>query len=142
MSEWRKQIRVIKMGKLQKIMSFDFDDTLCMEKDGSPNPVMVGLVHKYAAEGFKCYIVTARNKAHESTKWIKENGGKRVRIKDFIKDNQLPINQCFYTNHAPKSDVLLTCNAIMHYDDCDIVLQELKDKNIPCKKTLNPNDRL
>ena len=25
------------MGKLQKIISFDFDDTLCMEADGSPN---------------------------------------------------------------------------------------------------------
>jgi acid phosphatase class B len=117
------------------IVTFDFDDTLCME-DGTPNFAMMNLVHKHAAEGCKCYIVTARNKAHESVKWINKNGGTRIRVKDFIKDHQLPIKQCHFTNHEPKSDVLKLHNVIMHYDNCDEVLKELKDKNIPCQKAL------
>lgn len=101
------------------IVTFDFDDTLCIEKDGSPNLEMIELVRKYAAEGYKCYIVTARNKAHESVKWINNNGGTRVRIKDFIKEYKLPIKQCHFTNHEPKGPYLKKIGAVKHYDDHD-----------------------
>lgn len=126
------------MGKLQKIISFDFDDTLCMEKDGSPNHAMIELVHKYAAEGFKCYIVTARNKAHESIKWINENGGTRVRIKDFIKENQLPIKQCHYTNHEPKGSYLKKLGVIKHYDDKDEQICSALEHGIEAIRALLP----
>jgi len=125
------------MGKLQKIISFDFDDTLCME-DGTPNLVMMGLVHKYAAEGFKCYIVTARNKAHESVKWINKNGGTRVRVKDFIKDNQLPIKQCHFTNHEPKGAYLKKLGAVKHYDDHDEQLASAAEHGVEAIRALLP----
>lgn len=99
------------------IVSFDFDDTLCMEEDGSPNIQMLDIVRKYAAEGFKCYIVTARNKSHESKKWIKNNKPNRVRIKDFIKEHNLPIKQCHFTNHEPKGSYLKKIGSTKHYDD-------------------------
>ena len=35
-----------------KKCSFDFDDTLCGEKTGIPNPVMIELLHKHCAPGF------------------------------------------------------------------------------------------
>lgn len=125
------------MGRLQKVVSFDFDDTLCMG-DGTPNLVMMGLVHKYAAEGYKCYVVTARNKAHESPKWIKKNGGTRIRVKDFIRDNQLPIKQCHFTNHEPKGPVLKKIGALKHYDDKEEYLASAREYGIEAIRALPP----
>lgn len=34
----------------KRIITFDFDNTLCMD-DGTPNEPMMDLVRKYAAEG-------------------------------------------------------------------------------------------
>ena len=120
------------------IVTFDFDDTLCME-DGTPNLVMMGLVHKYAAEGYKCYIVTARNKAHESLKWIKKNNSERIRVKDFIMDNQLPIKQCHFTNHEPKGPVLKRIGSVRHYDDHDEQLESAKEYGIEAIRALPPD---
>lgn len=104
------------MGKLQKIVSFDFDDTLCLH-DGSPNHPMLDLVRKYASEGCKCYVVTARNKSHETPGWIQGNQPGRVRVKKFIKEHQLPIKQCHFTNHELKGPTLWRIGASLHYDD-------------------------
>jgi hypothetical protein len=104
------------MGRLQKIVSFDFDNTLCMD-DGTPNYPMLDIVRQHAEEDYKCYIVTARNRDHESKKWIAENDPNRVRIKDFIKKHELPIKQCHFTDQQLKGRVLWTIGACRHYDD-------------------------
>jgi hypothetical protein len=104
------------MGKLNKIVCFDFDNTLCM-KAGDPNHEMIEKVKKYHEQGYRCYIVTARNKAHEATRWIQNNEPNRIRVKDFIKDHQLPIKQCHFLNHQPKGPVLKRIGAFKHYDD-------------------------
>lgn len=99
-----------------KIISFDFDDTLCMEADGSANLLMIELVRKYTEQGFKCHIVTARNKKNESLKCI-QNNKNRIRVKDFIKEHNLPIERCHFTNHELKGRILKKIGAIKHYDD-------------------------
>jgi acid phosphatase class B len=104
------------MGRRQTVIAFDFDDTLCM-KDGTPNHAMMDLVRKYAEEGCKCYVVTARNRDHESIKWIANNQPDRVRVKDFIREHNLPIKQCHFTNHEPKGPMLRKIGASLHYDD-------------------------
>jgi acid phosphatase class B len=119
------------------IISFDFDDTLCME-DGTPNYTMMGLVHQYAAEGYKCYVVTSRDKSHESLSWIKKNGATRIRVKDFIRDHQLPIKQCHFTNHERKGETLQRIGAIKHYDDNDAELMSAKAFGIEAIKTILP----
>lgn len=103
----------------KKIISFDFDDTLCMEEDGSPNQDIIDLVHKYNAEGYKCYVVTARDRKHEQSKWIEKNNPNRVKVKEFIKQYDLPIKQCHFTNHEPKGFLLKELGVIRHYDDHD-----------------------
>lgn len=104
------------MGKLNKIVSFDFDDTLYM-RTGEVNQEMVDLVRDYDQQGYRCYIVTARNKNHENIKWIKENQPDRMRIKEFIKLENLPIKQTHFCNHAPKGPILKRIGVYKHYDD-------------------------
>lgn len=103
------------MGK-KRIITFDFDNTLC-NQDGTPNHAMLDVVRKHAAEGCKCYIVTARNKAHEAPGWIQKNQPGRVRVKDFVKEYDLPIKQCHFTNHELKGPVLWNIGSSLHYDD-------------------------
>lgn len=104
------------MGRKQRIVTFDFDDTLCF-KDGTPNHAMLDVVRQHAEEGCKCYIVTARNKSHEAPGWIQKNQPGRVRVKDFIRDYDLPIKQCHFTNHELKGPVLWDIGSSLHYDD-------------------------
>lgn len=120
------------------IVSFDFDDTLCME-DGTPNFPMMGLVHQFAADGYKCYIVTARNKAHESKRWIVKNGGTRTRVKDFIREYNLPIKQCHFTNHEPKGPVLKEIGVVIHYDDHPEQIASAEEHGIEARWALSPD---
>lgn len=113
------------MNKSCKIVSFDFDDTLCME-DGTPNFTMIKMVKKYHQEGYKCYIVTARNKKHELKTWIKKNNPKRIRVKDFIAEHELPIKRCYFLNHMDKGPVLKKIGAFRHYDDREDALMSAK----------------
>jgi acid phosphatase class B len=121
----------------KQIITFDFDDTLCME-DGTPNLPMMELVRQHAAEGFKCYVVTARNKAHESLRWINKTGSTRVRVKDFINEHDLPIKQCHFTNHALKGPILKQIGSIRHYDDHDEQLASATEHGIEAIRALSP----
>lgn len=126
------------MGKKQRIVTFDFDETLCM-RDGSPNYTMLDLVRSYAEEGCKCYIVTARNKEHESPTWIKNNQPGRVRVKDFVKEHDLPIKQCHFTNHELKGPVLWRIGASLHFDDKPEHLRSAVEHGIEAREPLPPN---
>lgn len=121
----------------KKVVTFDFDNTLCME-DGTPNVPMMDLVRKHAAEGYKCYIVTSRNKSHESRKWITENQPDRIRVKDFIKEHNLPIKQCHFTNHFDKGPFLFQIESVLHYDDHPEELKSAKEHGIQAIMSLKP----
>lgn len=118
------------------IVTFDFDDTLCSE-DGIPNEEMIQLVKKYADAGCKCYIVTARNRAHESPKWISKNSPGRTRVKDFIQEFDLPIKQVHFTNHAPKGPLLAKMGSALHFDDHEDQIASCEEYGI---KVYHPND--
>jgi len=121
------------MGRRQKIISFDFDNTLCRE-DGTPNEKVLELVRKYAEEGCKCYIVTARTRHHESRTWIAKNEPNRVRVKDFIKKHSLPIKQCHFTAHELKGNTLFRIGAAIHYDDQPEHIKSAKEYGIEAIK--------
>lgn len=118
--------------KKTKIVSFDFDDTLCME-DGTPNKTMIELVKKYYSEGFKCIIVTARNIKHETAAWIKKNNPNRVSVKSFIKEHNLPIVECHFLNHSPKGPRLRKRGVLIHYDDRENEIKSAIDFGIDAK---------
>lgn len=122
---------------MKKVVTFDFDDTLCM-KDGSPNEEMLKLVHKHAQEGKKCYIVTARNKDHESKTWWNDNEPGRTPVKEFVKRHGLPIKQCHFTNHNLKGPTLKRLGSTLHYDDKEEELQSAKDHGIEAVQSLKP----
>jgi hydroxymethylpyrimidine pyrophosphatase-like HAD family hydrolase len=118
------------------IATFDFDDTLCSE-EGIPNLEIINLVKNYFKKGYKCYIVTARNKSHDTKKWIKENNPKRVRILDFIKIFELPIEKIYYTNHELKGPILAKLGSKVHYDDHEDQIKSCKEHKI---KVYHPNN--
>lgn len=122
----------------RSIISFDFDDTLCME-DGTPNYNMMNLVFHYASKGYKCYIVTSRNQEHEDFTWIKENEKSRIRVHDFIQTHNLPIVECIYTNHEPKGPILKKLNSIKHYDNDEDELESALNCGVIGIKALLPS---
>lgn len=121
----------------KKVVTFDFDDTLCMA-DGTPNVPMMNLVRQYAADGYKCYIMTARDRKHESKKWIAENQPNRIRVKDFIKEHDLPIKQCHFTNHFDKGPFLFQVESVLHYDDHPEQLKSAREHGIEAIESLKP----
>lgn len=121
----------------KKVVTFDFDNTLCMD-DGTPNFPMMELVRKHAAEGYKCYVVTSRNRSHESKAWIAEHQPSRIRVKDFIKEHNLPIKQCHFTNHHDKGPVLFQVESVLHYDDHPEELKSAREHGIEAIQSLRP----
>lgn len=128
------------MGRKQ-VISFGFDGTLCLE-DGTPNKVMMELVKKYAASGYKCYVVTSRTRTHESKRWIADHEPDRIRVKDFIKENNLPIKQCHFTNGFDKGPVLYQIQSIRHYDHQPEQLKSAKEHGIEALSSIGPNIEL
>ena len=117
------------MGRLQKIVTFDFDQTILLE-DNSINHEMVTIIRFHAEQGHKCYIVTARCKEHETKKWMAANQPDRVRVKDFIELHNLPIKQVHFTNHEPKGATLWRVGSTLHYDDKPEEIRSAKDYGI------------
>ena len=111
-----------------KIISFDFDDTLCV--DGKPNKSIVDKVINHHRNGDKCIIVTARDPNHEKDSWIKENEPKRTKVLDFIKIHNLPISKIIFTNHKLKGPILKNHDVYMHFDDKDEELNSAKENGI------------
>lgn len=111
-----------------KIISFDFDDTLCMS-NGFPNFPMINKVKKYETNGFECVIVTARNEENEVEQ------PDRILIKDFLKCYNIPIKKLYFTNHKPKGPFLKKIKAIKHYDDDEAQINSAKDHGIKAIKS-------
>lgn len=106
-----------------KIISFDFDDTLCMSS-GFPNFPMINKVKSYSKKGNTCIIVTARNKDNEFDQ------PNRILIQDFLKCYNIPIKDVYFTNHALKGPVLKKLKASKHYDDNEEQLNSAKNSGI------------
>ena len=118
-----------------KTISFDFDDSICME-DGSPNFPMLAIIKKHHKLGNNCVIVTARNKENEEN----PKDEKRIIIKEFLKKFNLPIKNCYFTNHELKGPILKKINADTHYDDDETQLKSAKENGIKAIKSPSPFD--
>lgn len=111
-----------------KIISFDFDDTLC--SDGKKNEIMISKLINHHKDGDKCIIVTARNPEHEKDEWIQKNEPKRTKIIDFVKKHNLPISKIIFANHKPKGPILKSHNVYMHFDDKDEEIDSANNNGI------------
>lgn len=108
-------------ANMEKIVSFDFDDTIFKlkwdteENDfvrddglntiGELNLKIDGLIRQYAAAGWKVVIVTSRYDVHKQE------------VIDFVKEHNLPISEIYCTNGENKINTLMKVKAQIHYDD-------------------------
>ena len=121
-------------NKNQKVVSFDFDNTITLykwdkqegdyirDKDGLPfgfpNDRIIQRIKDHVTNGDKVIIITSRNEI-----WKKE-------IEDFVKKHNIPISEIYCTNMSWKANTLKKLGASMHYDDDIDELRKLKHKGI------------
>jgi acid phosphatase class B len=87
----------------QRIVSFDFDDTL--HHNYTPNESMIGIMHDHHREGDLVIIMTAR---HE---------GGIPSVYDFVKKHNLPVSNIYHTSMNLKGSYLKRLGCSIHYDD-------------------------
>lgn len=124
----------------ESTVSFDFDDTLCLSTDGgnAPNPEIVSLLMKHHADGERCIIITARDPEHESDEWIAENEPHRIKVSDFVRAHNLPVERVVFTNHEPKGPVCLRNNVRLHYDDREDEIVSCSGCGVKAIKVVQP----
>ena len=88
----------------QKIISFDFDETLC-DSQGNPIKKYIKKLIKHHKNNDKIIITTFRR--HSS----------KNHVEDFIEKYNLPVEEIVCTEHQPKLPFLMRKNAAIHYDD-------------------------
>jgi hydroxymethylpyrimidine pyrophosphatase-like HAD family hydrolase len=120
------------MNNIEKIVSFDFDDTLISYQESSYfseipilNEKVYSLMKQYKADGYKVIIVTTR---YEHL-WGSET------LEILTKFNILgPIieskDDVHFTNHQWKVDTLKKLNVSIHYDDNPYEIQMLNGTEI------------
>lgn len=111
-----------------KIISFDFDDTLCV--NGLPNKEIIQKLFSHYNAGDECIVVTARDRNHENDDWIKKHEPNRTKVLQFLKLHNLPITKVIFTNHKLKGPILKNHNVYLHFDDKDEELNSAKTHGI------------
>lgn len=117
-------------------ISWDFDDTLCIESGGwcgremIPMKDYVDRLKEYHALGCKCIILTART---PSSMNISE-------VMHFlhIHDLKYCVSEIHYTSHRPKGPFAKALNVDLHYDDAEEHLESLKEHKIKTVKAVFP----
>lgn len=127
----------------EKIVSFDFDDTiykLAWDKEnndyvrdkrgdpiGSLNKEIAQKIKDYKVNGYKVYVLTTRYAI-----WRQET-------EDFLKDNNLwgYVDGVFFTNGAWKAQHAKKLGIQIHYDDDPGEIRRLKYKGIEGKLVKN-----
>ena len=98
MENWRKFIN-------EQIITFDFDNTLRMKSDKSPNGTIINKVKELAGPDVKIYIVSTRKEE------------KRPEVEEFVKKYNLPVDGIYLTNWDDKWYTLQDLGCDMHFDD-------------------------
>jgi len=124
---WYKQAQ-------QKIVSFDFDDTIFMlefddenenyKRDplterpiGNPNPKIIDLIKQYDQDGWKVIIVTSRMNEY------------RDQVEDVVRELSLPIREIHCTGGQDKVDTLMRLGVSKHYDDDMFEISAIRSKS-------------
>lgn len=129
-------MKIYKKANQQKIVSFDFDNTIFIldwdeenqyykfdpsdqeTPTGHINQSIVNLINQYNSQGWKTICVTSRS----------PNEGKQVN--KVIMDNSLPITEIYFTNGQNKVSKLKELGVSKHYDDDPVEIQYLKNSGI------------
>jgi acid phosphatase class B len=118
--------RIIKISRIyklsqQKLVSFDFDDTLRRSSDENPIRENVNKLLGHSRNGDSVYIVTSREDSDKN----------RAEINKFLLDNGLEsFIQGIFLVGGLKRDRLIQLGVSQHYDDKDHEIQALKDTEI------------
>jgi len=92
-----------------EVVTVDFDDTLKMTEDGTPNPIVIKKINKLRNKVDKIYIVTSRRNSWDN----------RLEINEFVDENNLKIDGIYLTNFADKWYTLEKLGSDLHFDDDD-----------------------
>lgn len=123
-----------KLSEQQKVVSFDFDDTIFkIEFDeanenykrdplterpvGTPNPIIIGLIKQYNQDGWKVIIVTSRMNEY------------RDQVEDLVRELSLPIQGIYCTNGQDKVTTLIRLGVLRHYDDDIFEISAIRSKS-------------
>lgn len=90
------------------IVSFDFDDCLCL--NDLPNPSILAIIQKRVEDGDEIHITTARSGKRQLDNWNQI-------VEEWVSEHNLPISKVHYTNHSLKGPFLVAAGASHHYDD-------------------------
>jgi len=134
LENWRKFLH----EATSPIVTFDFDDTLALSHWGKeeddwvhdgPHQEMVDRLMNYHEKKYNIYIVTSRHEEiqDENGKWHTFDSKRKppkkyieeyqMPIWEFVKKNNLPIKDVYFTNGKPKIDTLLKLKSEIHHDD-------------------------
>jgi len=118
---WRKYL---KEQEEQKVITFDFDDTLSLSHWGEeednwihdgPNPAMINRLKSFATDpSTTIYIVTSRFEEQEPRSL--ENPNQRS-VQQFLDEVDIEVGGVYYTDGQPKIETLLQLASTMHHDD-------------------------
>lgn len=109
---------------MKKIITIDFDDTLCFDNDQEkPNKKLIKQIKSINKKKYTIYIVTARNKEYDSIY-------ADISVKDFIKKYKLPIKKIYFTKGKLKGPFLKILNSSLHIDNDELEIKSCKECGI------------
>ena len=121
----------------QKVVTFDFDDTLSLSHWGEeeddwvhdgPHKMMIERIKKFIADpSVTVYIVTSRyeNREEES----QENPNQKA-VGEFLNEQGIDVEGIFFTNGKSKIETLLKLGSILHHDDDPGDILDAREHNI------------
>lgn len=96
---------------MKNIITVDFDDTLCFYNDiTKPNKKLIRLIKTLSEKNYDFYIVTARSKEYDDI-------FSSLKIDDFIKEYDIPIEKVVYTDGDMKGKTLSKLKSKLHIDN-------------------------
>ena len=125
---------------MEKIVTFDFDDTLTLphydEEEElwttglEPNKKTISAMKKFASKGYEVKIVTSRH----------GTGNHKKDVATFTKKHNLPVKDIIFTNGKYKADTLERIGSALHYDDDTEEISRIKSKGIKVIHIKHPLD--
>ena len=120
LENWREYLK----EEEQKVVTFDFDDTLSLSHydpdldygwvyDG-PHKPFIEKLFKHLSEGHTVYIVTSRHGDRELDSL--ENPDQRA-VQEFLDEHGIKVSGVFFTDGKLKVQKLLELGSSLHHDD-------------------------
>ena len=109
---------------MKNLITVDFDDTLCYYNDiTKPNKKLIRFIKTLSKKNYLFYIVTARSKEYD-------NIFSNLKIDNFIKEYNIPIEKVIYTDGELKGNILNKIKSKLHIDNDLDQIKSCKDKGI------------